>query len=215
MFKIKDPFSGFSHLVGAILIIIGTFFLLVNAKALKEIICFLCFGITALILYGASTLYHLFGKPASEISSLRKVDHASIYLLIAGTFTPFCILLVDNIFGLIILIIVWLLAISGITATFFDSFWKHLPRWASTGLYILMGWIGALIIYPLRHYPFILLWIFIGGAFYTIGAVIYIIKKPNPFKGFGFHELFHILVLLGTASHFIAIYYLAVQPPST
>jgi hemolysin III len=78
-----------------------------------------------------------------------------------------------------------------------------------------MGWIGALIIYPLRHYPFILLWIFIGGAFYTIGAVIYIIKKPNLFKGFGFHELFHILVLLGTASHFIAIYYLAVQPPST
>lgn len=157
-------------------------------------------------MYTSSTIYHLFGKPASEIGYLRKIDHASIYLLIAGTFTPFCILVVNNTLGLIILIVVWILAIIGTTAMFFNSFWKHFPRWAATGLYVLMGWIAVFMIYPMRFYPDILLWIFIGGLFYTIGAVIYAIKKPNLFKGFGFHELFHIFVLLGTISHFIAIY---------
>lgn len=206
MIKIKDPVSGFSHLIGAILTIAATFFLLINAKNTEEIICFLFFGITAFILYTSSTIYHLFGKPASEIGYLRKIDHASIYLLIAGTFTPFCILVVNNTLGLIILIVVWILAIIGTTAMFFNSFWKHFPRWAATGLYVLMGWIAVFMIYPMRFYPDILLWIFIGGLFYTIGAVIYAIKKPNLFKGFGFHELFHIFVLLGTISHFIAIY---------
>lgn len=206
MIKIKDPVSGFSHLVGVILSIVGTYFLLINAQSIEQIICFLIFGITFFVLYTASTIYHLFGGPDSEVGILRKIDHASIYLLIAGTFTPFCILIVKGIWGIATLTFVWVLAIIGTTAMFLNSFWKHFPRWAATGLYLLMGWIAVLIIYPMKMYPIMLLWIFIGGIFYTIGAVIYAIKKPNLFKGFGFHELFHIFVLLGTISHFVAIY---------
>ena len=206
MIKIKDPVSGFSHLVGVILSIVGTYFLLINAQSTEQIICFLIFGITSFVLYTASTIYHLFGGPDSEVGILRKIDHASIYLLIAGTFTPFCILIVKGIWGMTTLTLVWVLAIIGTTAMFLNSFWKHFPRWAATGLYLLMGWIAVLIIYPMKMYPIMLLWIFIGGIFYTIGAVIYAIKKPNLLKGFGFHELFHIFVLLGTISHFVAIY---------
>jgi hemolysin III len=206
MIKIKDPVSGFSHLIGVILSIVGTYILLINAQNIEQIICFLVFGITAFILYGASTIYHLFGKPASEIGALRKLDHASIYFLIAGTFTPFCILTIKGTLGLIILILIWVLAIIGAAAMFINSFWKHFPRWASTGLYILMGWIAVLLIYPMRFYPDILFFLFFGGFFYTLGAIIYIIKKPNLFPSFGFHELFHIFVLLGTFFHFIAIY---------
>ncbi|MFA6660976.1 MAG: hemolysin III family protein [Bacilli bacterium] len=206
MIKIKDPVSGFSHLIGSVLSIIGTYFLLVNARNTEEIICFLVFGITSFLLYSASTNYHLFGKPASEIGYLRKIDHASIYLLIAGTFTPFCVLAIERPLGLIVLTFVWVLGIIGFSAMFINSFWEHFPRWAATGLYLLMGWVSLFIIYPLRIYPLLLLLLLLGGIFYTIGAVIYAIKKPNLFKGFGFHELFHIFVLLGTICHYIAIY---------
>ncbi|MDD4358768.1 MAG: hemolysin III family protein [Candidatus Pacebacteria bacterium] len=206
MIKIKDPISGFSHLIGAILAIIGTSFLVANAQNNTQLICFLFFGITAIFLYSISATYHLFGKPASDISFLRKLDHASIYFLIAGSFTPFCVLVVKGLWGWLTLILIWILAIVGASTVFKDSFWKHLGRKSATSLYIIMGWIAVLIIYPMRFYPIILLWIFIGGIFYTIGAVIYAIKKPNLFTGFGFHELFHIFVLLGTISQFIAIY---------
>ena len=206
MIKIKDPVSGFSHLIGVILAIIGTIILVINAQDVKEIVCFLIFGITAFVLYSASTIYHLFGAPASEIGYLRKIDHASIYFLIAGTFTPFCALIAKGVLGYSLLIIIWILALAGSSTIFLNSFWKHLGRWASTGLYIFMGWIALFMIYPMRMYPIIITWIIVGGIFYTIGAAIYATKKPNLFKGFGFHELFHIFVLLGTISHFIAIY---------
>ena len=206
MIKIKDPVSGFSHLLGAILSIIGTYFLLTNSKTIEETVCFLIFGISSFLLYSSSTNYHLFGKPASEIGYLRKIDHASIYFLIAGTFTPFCVLIIENPLGIIILITTWVLAIIGATAVFINSFWKHFPRWAATGLYLLMGWFSVFLMYPLRIYPLILSLLLLGGLFYTIGAIIYAIKKPNLFKGFGFHELFHIFVLLGTITHFFAIY---------
>lgn len=205
MIKIKDPVSGFSHLIGTIMSIIGSCFLLANAQNMTQAICFLVFGITALALYSSSAIYHLFGKPASEIGILRKLDHASIYFFIAGSFTPFCVLVVGGSLGIATLILVWILAILGTSAVFINSFWQRFPRWAATGLYVLMGWVAVLIVYPMRLYPIMLLWIFIGGIFYTIGAVIYAIKKPNLFKGFGFHELFHIFVLLGTISQFIAI----------
>lgn len=204
--KIKDPISGFSHLFGSILAIIGTIILLSKTSILSEQLSCLIFGLSAFIMYSASTIYHLFGKPAEEISFTRKLDHASIYLIIAGTYTPMCVCLINNTLSLIVLIVVWILALIGISTIFFKFFWKYLPRWASTGLYILMGWLSIILIYSMRFYPEIIAWILIGGVFYTIGAIIYIIKKPNISKNFGFHELFHIFILLGTISHFIAIF---------
>ncbi len=106
------------------------------------------------------------------------------------------------------MIIIWTLAILGISTVFLKSFWTKVPRWFATLLYTLMGWFSIIIIYPLylsTGLPLIV-YLLLGGLFYSIGAVIYAIKKPNITKGFGFHEIFHILVLLGTITHFLGIY---------
>jgi len=204
--NIKDPISGFSHLIGVILSIFGTILLLSKTTDLASQISCLIFGLSIFILYSSSTIYHLFGKPAEEISFTRKMDHASIYLLIAGTYTPICTLLINNTLSWIILIIIWLLTIVGMSTVFFEFFWKFFPRWASTGIYALMGWISIILIYSLRFYPDIMIWLFIGGFSYSLGGIIYAIKKPNITKEFGFHELFHIFILLGTISHFICVF---------
>ncbi len=203
--KIKDPISGISHLIGAILAIVGIVFLLINSKNLTETISFLIFGLTVLIVYSASTIYHLFEKNTEEIGLLRKIDHASIYLLIAGTFAPFCLILVKGILGWSVFISVWVIAIIGASISFIKSVWK-LPRWILTSFYIFMGLIGLILLYPLKENTEIITWLLIGGGFYLIGAIIYIIKKPNISKIFGFHELFHLFILGGTASHFFCVY---------
>jgi hemolysin III len=206
--KIKDPFSGFSHLLGLILSIIGTVILVYNSNNLTQIIAFLIFGLSMILLYTSSTIYHLFGHSPEEVDIFRKIDHAMIYILIAGTYTPFCLIALDGYWGLISMIVIWVLALAGIGTVFFKSFWSKTPRWFATFLYILMGWLSVIIIYPLYLSigikPVIIL--LLGGLFYSIGAVIYAIKKPNITKGFGFHEIFHIFVLLGTATHFLGIY---------
>lgn len=203
--KFKDPFSGFSHLIGTILAIIGTILLLLNSKSIIETISFLIFGLTMIILYTNSAMYHLFGESADKISLLRKLDHASIYFLIAGTFAPFCLVLINNVLGWSVFASVCILAIIGACLSFIKSLWS-LPRWLLTSFYVFIGLIGIILIYPLRIYPEIIKWIIIGGAFYLIGAIIYTIKKPNLSKAFGFHELFHLFILGGTFSHFFCIY---------
>jgi hemolysin III len=150
-------------------------------------------------------MYHLFGESADKISLLRKLDHASIYFLIAGTFAPFCLVLINNVLGWSVFASVCILAIIGACLSFIKSLWS-LPRWLLTSFYVFIGLIGIILIYPLRIYPEIIKWIIIGGAFYLIGAIIYTIKKPNLSKAFGFHELFHLFILGGTFSHFFCIY---------
>jgi hemolysin III len=210
--KIKDPISGISHLLGVILSVPGTIILLINSDNLIESFSFLIFGLTIFILYTASTIYHFFeGTSENNTGILRKIDHASIYLLIAGSFIPFCTILIKGAWGWSVLIIVWVLAILGASTKFINISWK-MPRWLSANLYIFMGLISLALLYPLRIYPEIIIWLFIGGFFYIVGAIIYIIKKPNISKLFGFHELFHIFILLGTASHFWSIYkYIALR----
>lgn len=206
--KIKDPISGFSHLLGLILSIIGTFVLLYSAKELVKIISFLIFGLSMCFLYASSSIYHLFGHSPEEVDVFRKIDHAMIYILIAGTYTPLCLIALGNSLGIISFICIWILALGGVSTVFFKSFWDKTPRWFATFLYVLMGSLSFLIIHPLyqSNNMGIIVWLLIGGLFYFIGAVIYAIKKPNISKVFGFHELFHILVLLGTMSHFWCIY---------
>ncbi|MFA5249718.1 MAG: hemolysin III family protein [Candidatus Paceibacterota bacterium] len=203
--KIKDPLSGYSHLAGAVIFFIGTIMLIKEAKGLTEIFSFLAFGATAFLLYLASAWYHLFGGPAEKIDYARKLDHALIYFLIAGTFTPFCLVLMRGLWGWVLFGSVWTLAAIGTAAIFFESFWKFFPRWASTGLYLLMGWLGATVVYPLRTQPEVIGLLAAGGAFYTVGAVIYILKKPN-FGKVNFHDIFHFFILAGTLAHFWCIY---------
>jgi hemolysin III len=209
--KIKDPISGISHLIGALLSLFGTIFLLYLAYKQNDaakIVSFFIFGFSMLFLYTSSAIYHLFGHSPEEIDVFRKIDHAMIYILIAGTYTPFCLIALKGAWGIATLATIWALGMAGISTVFFKSFWTKVPRWFATSLYIIMGWLSVIIVYPLFKATNIetIVWLIIGGLFYTIGAVIYAKKKPNFWKGFGFHELFHIFVLLGTASHFWCVY---------
>lgn len=210
--KIKDPVSGYSHLIGAILVFIGTIALAQRAGDGRQMFAFLVFGISAILLYGTSSWYHLFGASAEKIGLLRKLDHACIYILIAGSFTPFCLLLMDGFWRIALFVIIWVLAGIGTAAIFFQSFWRLFPRWAYTGLYLLMGWIGATLVYPIRENHPVIILLLLGGIFYTIGAAIYMCKKPNISKAVGFHELFHFFVLAGTLTHFYCIYRYIVLP---
>ena len=152
MIKIKDPISGISHLIGAILSIIGTIALLYSAyqqQDVSKIVSFFIFGGSMIFLYSSSANYHLFGHPAEDIDIFRKIDHAMIYILIAGTYTPFCLIALKNAWGISTLIAIWILAGAGISTVFFKSFWTKVPRWFATGLYILMGWLSMILIYPL------------------------------------------------------------------
>jgi len=167
---------------------------------------FLIFGISAVLLYGVSACYHLFGAAAEKVGLIRKLDHAFIYILIAGTFTPFCLILTNGVLRVVLFVLIWVLACVGTAGVFFRKFWKFVPRRAYTGLYLLMGWVGATLIYPLRRYHSVLALLVAGGIFYSIGAVIYALKKPNLSGKVGFHELFHFFVLAGTLSHFYCIY---------
>lgn len=189
------------------MVFIGTIALAQRAGNARQLFAFLVFGISANLLYITSSWYHLFGASAEKNGLMRKLDHAFIYILIAGTFTPFCLILMGGFWGVTLFGIIWILAGIGTAAIFFRSFWKLFPRWAYTGLYLLMGWIGAALVYPIREHHSAVALLLLGGIFYTIGATIYAYKKPNISKMIGFHELFHFFVLAGTLAHFYCIYH--------
>lgn len=215
MKKIKDPISGFSHLIGALLSIVGLVLLIVFASKYGEgawdIISFSIFGAGLILLYTFSSLYHLLNLKEKATTILRKFDHIMIYILIAATYTPICLGPLRGPWGWTILGIVWGLAIVGIILT---SVWINAPRLLTTAIYLAMGWTVIVAIYPiitifsslnaLRS----LWWLVAGGILYTIGAIIYGLKWPhfkNPY--FGFHELFHLFILFGSFCHFWFIFH--------
>lgn len=209
--KIKDPISGLSHFIGAILSILGTIILIrlaLQKHSAINLISFSVFGLSMIFLYTSSAIYHLFGHSPEEVDIFRKIDHAMIYILIAGTYTPICLIPLWGPWGWYSLILIWILAAIGISTVFFKKFWTNVPRWAATSIYVVMGWLSIILFYPLNQkVPFAFIkWILLGGFFYTIGAIIYSQKKPNLCKQFGFHEIFHILTVLGTLCHFWGIY---------
>jgi len=209
--KIKDPVSGLSHLIGAVLSVFGTVILISSAvqeQSSIKIISFSVFGLSMIFLYTSSTIYHLFGHSPEEIDIFRKIDHAMIYILIAGTYTPICLIPLWGPWGWYSLILIWALAIFGISMVFFKKFWTNVPRWVATVIYVVMGWLSVVLLYPLSQKVSVAFigWLLLGGFFYTLGAYIYAQKKPNFCKQFGFHEIFHILTILGTFCHFWGIY---------
>tara|TARA_R100000541_G_scaffold59235_1_gene72389 strand:+ start:19069 stop:19575 length:507 start_codon:yes stop_codon:yes gene_type:complete len=157
-------------------------------------------------MFASSAVYHAVNVSSDTEERFRMIDHIMIYLVIAGTYTPICTIVLDGSWRLWMLIGIWSFALIGIIK---KVFWMSAPRWFSTVLYLLMGWI-AVIIFPklwdqLPH--MFSYWVAIGGLFYTIGAIIYGVKKPDPFpRVFGFHEIWHLFVLGGAFSHFWAIY---------
>lgn len=204
----REPVNALTHLFGAILSIVGTIILLSYTEIPLTpvvIVSILIFGISLVALYTTSGIYHLVHTTDTVLEKLRKLDHSMIFILIAGSYTPFCMLSLTGIWKWSIITIVWSLAIIGITL---KMFWINMPRWLSTGFYIGMGWIALFALKPLYDslslggFSFLLL----GGIMYTIGGIIYGMKKPNFSPEFGFHEIFHIFVLLGSFCHYWAIF---------
>jgi len=209
---LKDPASGLSHLVGAVLSVIGLAALLrvgIANHDVWQIVSFAIFGGSLILLYSASATYHLLNVSVRAEVVLRKLDHIMIFVLIAGTYTPICLIKLRGPAGYAMLTVVWSLAVAGV---FFKVFYLNAPRWAYTGVYLLMGWMSLFIMVPLaRAVGFrALLWLLVGGAFYSLGAVIYGLKKPNLIPGWlGFHEIFHVFIIMGSLSHFYFVYMLA------
>jgi hemolysin III len=213
--NLREPMNGFTHFIGIILAIIATILLInlsLNPYRPMHLISFTVFGFGMILLYTISTLYHWLKLSDAGILKLRKADHIMIFIYIAATYTPICIIALKGTLGWGLFGAVWFVALGGIII---KIFWMKAPRWISTFIYVLMGWLAVIVIYPLvNSLPTeALIWLLIGGLFYTIGAVIYAVKKPDPFPGvLGFHEIFHVFVLLGTFSHFWMMYkYIAVM----
>jgi hemolysin III len=207
--QLRDPISGFTHFAGFLLSFVALIFMEMSAVShgtTRHIISSAVFGISLILLYGASSMYHLLPYSPRGSTILRRIDHAMIFILIAGTYTPICLIPLYGLWGWWLLSIIWCMAIAGI---FQAVFWLHAPRWFTTSIYLFMGWIVIVVFYPLvQSLPSgALIWFILGGLSYTVGAILYARKRPNPFPGiFGFHEIWHILVLIGSSCHLWAIF---------
>ena len=204
------PWSAITHGVGAVLGVVGTVLLLVRTAVLGNgwvsAAAFLIYGLSMIGLYTASTLYHCLNTGVAGRIALRKYDHISIYFLIAGSYTPICLLTLPDDGGIPMLIIVWAVALLG---TVMALAWIDAPRWITAGVYLFMGWMSVFMLPSLlRNMPTLgLFWLVLGGALYTVGGVLYAVKWPgrnNP--RFGCHEIFHLFILLGSVAHFFLMY---------
>ncbi len=207
--KIREPINSLTHFVGVVLSFLGLVLLLttsISNFSMINIVSSIIFSIGLVGLYTASTVYHGIIAPIEKLEFLRKIDHIMIYILIASTYTPIGLIPLKGIVGYSLLTIVWTLTIIGIIL---KIFWMNAPRWVSTGFYLLLGWISIFFIYPMVKVlpPVAIGLLVLGGLMYSIGAVIYG-KKSEKLRiwKFGFHEVFHVFILLGSFFHFLMIY---------
>lgn len=196
----EERINVYSHGIGLILSVIALVMLTLKAHGMLQVVSVSVFAISMIALYGSSTIYHGTTDVPRRVR-LRTVDHAMIYVLIAGTYTPFALLVMQGETGWVIFGVTWTMAITGIIIKLY-----HTGRFnkVSTAMYVFMGWMMVFAIKPLiaNLPPDGLIWLFAGGISYTVGALTYSIKKM-PFG----HATFHILCLIGSACHFVSIYY--------
>ncbi len=210
MKKFREPVSGFTHLFGAIVSLVGLIALLYKQLTIGRYTSFslvssMIFGLSLIFLYTASSTYHLVISKEGVIRFLRKLDHSMIFVLIAGTYTPICLIALQSYWRWGIFFTIWGLAIMGII---FKLLWIDCPSWLSATLYVGMGWLAIVAFSPLSKVlaPAGLLYLVLGGILYTVGAVIYCLEKRNKKRTFGAHEIFHIFVLLGSLSHYWLVF---------
>lgn len=208
---IKDPGSAITHFIGMLMAIFVAIPLLI--KAAHEpghiyVVSLAIYAASLILLYAASTTYHTFDKSEKINTILKKIDHMMIFVLIAGSYTPICLLVLDKKTGIPLLALVWGIAIAGILI---KAFWVYCPKWVSSVLYIGMGWTCVLAFTQILNSlsPAAFGWLLAGGIIYTVGGIIYALKLPlfnNKHKNFGSHEIFHLFVMGGSACHFIVMY---------
>lgn len=212
---IREPGSALTHFIAMLLALCAAVPLLVRAavhSGVKSLTAMTVFMISMVLLYAASTIYHSVNCSGRILRIFRKMDHMMIFVLIAGTYTPVCLLTLPKPSGLMLLVAVWGIALVGI---FIKGFWITCPKWFSSVLYIAMGWsclsvLGQLFsLLPLHAF----LWLLAGGLIYTAGGIIYALRLPlfdarHPM--FGLHEIFHLFVMAGSLCHFVFMFcYLA------
>lgn len=195
-----ERFNGISHLIGAVAALAGTLVLIVLASLKGDpwkIVGFSVYGASLVALYTFSTLYHSLRGPAKAL--FRKLDHGAIYLLIAGTYTPFVLVTLRDTIGWVIFGVVWFLALVGIV---YDSLPQKRPRIVPVIIYLVMGWLALFIVKPLMHAlpSAAIIGLVLGGVFYTVGIVFYALSKVRHF-----HGIWHLFVLAGSVSHYVTI----------
>ena len=209
----KEPGSAITHFIGMILVALAMFPLLSrtflhSSRIGVSVFSMFIFCMSMFLLYTASTTYHTFELTKCINRRLKKCDHMMIFVMIAGSYTPVCLIVLDNRTGYLMCATVWGTALLGIL---FKALWVNCPKWVSSILYISMGWLCIFamsqIMANLPTAAFALL--FLGGIFYTVGGVIYALKLDGfnkRHKNFGTHEIFHVFVLLGSLCHYIVMY---------
>ena len=208
---IKDPGSAITHFIGMLMAIFAAVPLLIKAAHAPGhlyLTALTIYAASLILLYAASTTYHTVDISEKVNTILKKIDHMMISVLIAGTYTPICLLVLDRKTGIPLLLLVWGIAIAGILI---KAFWVYCPKWFSSVLYIGMGWTCVLAFTQILNTlsPAAFGWLLAGGIIYTIGGIIYALKLPifnNRHKNFGSHEIFHLFVMAGSACHFIVMY---------
>lgn len=211
---IREPGSAITHFIAWLLAVIAASPLIVKAWDSSSLaaMAMIIFSASMILLYGASTAYHSVAVSDKVLKIYRKIDHMMIFVLIAGSYTPVCLIVLGGKMGYTLLALVWGIAIIGMTV---KAFWITCPKWFSSAIYISMGWTCVLVFGTLwdtlPHTAFA--WLLAGGIIYTIGGVIYALKLPifnTLHKNFGSHEIFHLFVMGGSICHFIFMYFYVV-----
>ena len=208
---IKEPGSAITHFIGMLMAIFAAVPLLIKAAHEPSriyIISLAIYAASLILLYAASTTYHTFDISQKVNTVLKKIDHMMISVLIAGSYTPVCLIVLKGKTGIILLSIVWAIAIAGILI---KAFWVYCPKWVSSVLYIGMGWTCVLAFTQILNNMSLAAfgWLLAGGIIYTVGGIIYALKLPifnSRHKNFGSHEIFHLFVMGGSACHFVVMY---------
>ncbi|HEY3313513.1 MAG TPA: hemolysin III family protein [Anaerolineales bacterium] len=204
--RMREPVNGLTHLFAALAGVAGLIALLVVGRAdIGKQASLAVYGVTVILLFSASATYHLVKANPQVLEILRKFDHSAIYLLIAGSYTPICYNMFTGFWKWGMLIIIWSFALVGVLIKVFVI---KAPRWLNAGVYLVMGWMVVIALKELLTMLPVgaLVWLAVGGIIYSLGAVVYITKIFNFVPGkFGFHEVWHIFVILGALAHFIAI----------
>ncbi len=209
--RIKDPGSAITHFIAMLLALGASIPLIIKAArtpGYTHVLAMSIFITSMILLYAASTIYHTLNISPKVNKLLRKIDHMMIFILIAGSYTPVCVIVLGDRTGFTLLGIVWAIAIVGMLI---NAFWINCPKWFSSLIYIAMGWacVAAFQKLVAALPPHAFYWLLAGGIIYTIGGVIYAMKLPifnSRHKNFGSHEIFHLFVMGGSLCHYIMMY---------